>query len=119
MLVLCDRYPQTTISGFNDGPLLTGLANHPSALLNRLGAWERSVYESAVGDGPDLVIKLRVSPEVAVARKPEMSKDEIERRRNAVAAIQYGSRCLEVEIDADRPLDVVLLDVKRAIWERL
>ena len=26
MLVLCDRYPQTKILGFNDGPLLAGLA---------------------------------------------------------------------------------------------
>ena len=59
MLVLCDRYPQTSVSGFNDGPLLTGLANHRSAFRRRLSAWERKVYERAVGGGPDLVIKLR------------------------------------------------------------
>ena len=119
MLVLCDRYPQTSVQGFNDGPLLAALADSRSRFLRRLGAWEQAVYAEAVGDGPDLVLKLRVSPAVAVARKPEMSTEEIERRLSAVAAVELGPRCSVLEVDADRPLEDVLLEVKRAIWEQL
>jgi hypothetical protein len=36
-----------------------------------------------------------------------------------VAALDWGPRCRHLVIDAEQPLDTVLLEVKRAIWSQL
>jgi thymidylate kinase len=119
LVVLCDRYPQSTVRGFNDGPLLTPWLESPRSLLRRLARWELSVYESARALAPDLVIKLDVSPRVAVQRKPEMAAEECARRRAAVSALEWGGRGRVATIDAEQPLERVIAEVKRAIWAEL
>jgi thymidylate kinase len=119
LVVLCDRYPQSTVRGFNDGPLLTPWLESPRALLRRLARWELSVYESARALAPDLVIKLDVSPKVAVQRKPEMAAEECARRRAAVSALEWGGRGRVVTVDAEQPLERVIAEVKRAVWAEL
>jgi len=119
LVVLCDRYPQSTVRGFNDGPLLTPWLESPRALQRRLARWELGVYESARALAPDLVIKLDVGPKVAVQRKPEMLPEECARRRAAVAALEWGERCRMTTLDAEQPLEKVLAELKRAIWAEL
>jgi thymidylate kinase len=119
LVVLCDRYPQSTVRGFNDGPLLAPWLESPRPLLRRLARYELSVYESARALAPDLVIKLDVSPRVAVQRKPDMAPDECARRRAAVAALEWGGQGRVATIDAEQPLERVLAEVKRAIWAEL
>jgi hypothetical protein len=119
LVVLCDRYPQSTVRGFNDGPLLTPWLESPRPSLRRLARYELGVYESARALAPDLVIKLDVSPKVAVQRKPEMALEECARRRAAVAALEWGERCRLATIDAEQPLERVIAEVKRAIWAEL
>lgn len=119
LVVLCDRYPQSTVRGFNDGPLLTPWLDSPRALLRRLARFELGVYESTRALAPDLVIKLDVSPRVAVERKPEMALEECARRRAAVAALEWGPRARVATIDAEQPLERVIAEVKRAIWAEL
>jgi thymidylate kinase len=119
LVVLCDRYPQSTVRGFNDGPLLTPWLESPRALLRRLARYELGVYESARALAPELVIKLDVSPKVAVQRKPDMLPEECARRRAAVAALEWGERCRVTTIDAEQPLERVLAELKRTIWAEL
>jgi hypothetical protein len=119
MVVICDRYPQIQVMGFNDGPLLAGWLDSPGRWRRRIARWEIEVYRAATRNAPDLAIKLNVSPEAAVRRKPEVSAPEVRRRLQALAQIDYGERCDHLLIDADRPLEQVLADVKRAVWERL
>jgi hypothetical protein len=54
-----------------------------------------------------------------VQRKPDMALAECARRRAAVATLDWGTRCRHVVIDAEQPLEQVLLQVKRAIWAEL
>jgi hypothetical protein len=61
MIVICDRFPQDQVMGFNDGPLLSHWLNHRSGLLRALARWERIPYRSARLYPPDLVIKLHVT----------------------------------------------------------
>ena len=90
MIVVCDRFPQTEIPGFNDGPLLAHWRGHPSGLCRALAAWEARPYvEAASSSTPDLVMKLAVTPIVALARRPEMSFDEVVRRVRAVHRLRY------------------------------
>jgi hypothetical protein len=48
-----------------------------------------------------------------------MALAECARRRAAVATLDWGPRCRHVVIDAEQPLEQVLLEVKRAIWAEL
>src|SRR6266508_3511029 len=72
LIVICDRYPQSQVPGFNDGPLLAHWGQHSWALCRALARWEARPYDDAALDPPDLVIKLVLAPEVALTRRPEM-----------------------------------------------
>jgi hypothetical protein len=120
MIVVCDRFPQTEIPGFNDGPLLAHWRGHPSGLCRALAAWEARPYvEAASSSTPDLVIKLAVTPIVALARRPEMSFDEVVRRVRAVHRLRYPPPATVVEIDADAPFEQVTLEAKRLVWDEV
>ena len=116
---MCDRYPQRQIMGFNDGPLLDPWTRSPSGLLRALARWESIPYRWAEAQPPRLVIKLHVSPRVAVDRKPGMCTEEIERRLKALARLQYPAGTRVVDVDADRSQEAVLLDCKGRVWETL
>jgi thymidylate kinase len=116
MMVICDRYPQDQIDGFNDGRLLAHLAQSPNRILRALATWEAQPYTRAYQCPPDIVIKLIASPEVALERRPEMSRDEIERRVDAVRALAFPAETQVAEIDADQPLADVIAEVRRLIW---
>jgi len=119
IVVLCDRFPQNQVMGFNDGPLLQRWSRSPSRLLRALAEWEATPYRWADAHPPRLVIKLFVSPDVAVARKPEMRAGEIERRLGALVSLRFPAGTWVAEVDADRPWEAVLLDCQRKVWEIL
>jgi thymidylate kinase len=119
MIVVCDRYPQAQVLGFNDGPLLGRWREHRWALIRAMARWESAPYEWAARHPPDLVIKLLVSPAVTLRRKPGMRMEDVQRRVDAVRCLQFAGPARVVEIDADAPLDQVSRKVKQAIWERL
>jgi hypothetical protein len=117
-VVVCDRYPQNEIMGFNDGPLLAQWQAHPRRLLRHLAERERAPYAWAQQHPPDLIVKLRVSREVALLRKPDMTAGEVMRRIAAIDALQFGAAKTLV-VDADAPLEHVLQRVKAGIWEAI
>jgi thymidylate kinase len=119
MVVIGDRYPQSQIMGFTDGPRLRRWAEHRSRLLRGLAARELEVYRAADAAAPDLVIKLQVSPEVAAQRRPGSAVAGLSRRVDAVRQLRFPSATRVVEIDATQPLDRVLLEAKQAVWASL
>ena len=116
MIVICDRFPQNECMGFNDGPLCSEWLTHRSRILRALARWERGPYAWAEQNPPDLVIKLDVSESVALGRKPDMTAEEIHKRVEAVRRLRFGQGVKTVHVDADEPLERVLLQVKRLIW---
>ncbi|HEU4641452.1 MAG TPA: sulfotransferase [Gemmatimonadaceae bacterium] len=119
MIVVADRYPQAQVLGFNDGPLLSRYAQHSSPLLRWIARHEAAPYHWAERYPPDLVIRLNVTPAVAVERKPEMSVAEVERRTRAVRSIALPPQTQVVDIDADRPIGEVVREVKRLVWNMI
>jgi thymidylate kinase len=119
MLVVCDRYPQAQFSGFNDGPLLASWLASGAGWQRALARWEGGVYRRLALEAPDLVIKLDVTPEAGLARSPDSAPGEVEQKRQAVRALDYGPRSRVVAIDAMRPFDAVLREARRAVWEAL
>lgn len=114
MLVLIDRYPQTEISGYSDGPLL-GRYIKNKGLYGIAARYERIIYESARINAPDLFLKLIVPTEVAIARKPEMTAEEIDNKKAAVRAMYTNCNC--VEIDTSKDKSVTFGEVMDAIWQ--
>lgn len=111
--VITDRFPQSEFAGLCDGPKL---CNKQGIVANI----EKESFRIAKMCAPDLAIKLIVSPEVAIKRKPneielETSKNLTER----VKKIKFSDYTKEVLINADKPQKEVILDIKRAIWNEL
>jgi hypothetical protein len=118
MIVVCDRFPQSEVPGFNDGPLLSRWHDHPWSVCRALAAWEAAPYAEAALESPDLVIKLAVTPETARSRRPEMSVDELQRRVATVRGLRFPTARV-VEISSEAPLADIVLEAKRALWEQL
>ena len=114
MLVLVDRYPQTANPGYSDGPLLTKYLGN-KGIRAAIARWEYCIYDSAAKNMPDLSLKLMVPTEVAIARKPEMTPDEIEHKKEAVRAINCALR--SVEIDTSCSKEESFSRIMSEIWQ--
>jgi hypothetical protein len=119
MIVICDRFVQNEVLGFNDGPLLAHWREHPWRVCRALAAWEAKPYAEPALDPPELVIKLIVTPAVAVGRRPEMSLEAVAKRVRAVRSLPFPRTTRVVELSADAPFDEVAKAAKRFVWDEL
>lgn len=119
LVVICDRFPQNQTKGFNDGPLLDGYRDDDSGWLKKAALWEAGAYDLAAATPPDLVIKLVPSTETAMERRPELPREEIQRRIDAVLGFKFAKPAKVVEINADQPLEDVIREVRSVIWDML
>lgn len=114
MIVLCDRYPQTQFVGINDGPLLFPWIESKSRIKRKIARWERQIYESAMMNKPDLVIKLMITEEVSQKRKPKEKLERIRSKISLMERLEIPAR-LNIVVDATNELEVVLKDVYNSI----
>lgn len=114
MLVLTDRYPQSNMPGASDGPLLSRYQNG-KGLLKIISDWEQRIYESFSVNAPDLTIKLMVPTDVAIARKPEMTVEEIENKKSIVMGMNISEHT--AIIDTSRPFEITRGEVMKEIWD--
>lgn len=119
MMIVCDRFPQSDVTGFNDGPLLAHWRSHPWRVCRWLAAWEAQPYATAVRTCPDLVFRLTIDPVAAQQRRPEMDLAELERRVAAVRSINFVGTTTVVDINAEETPDEVTAAIKGSIWKRL
>lgn len=119
MIVVCDRFAQAELPGFNDGALLGHLRDSRWALCRALAAWEEVPYRRGADDPPDLVLKLFAPAEVIATRRPEMTRAQIQRRIDAVRGLSFPSVERVLEIRTDGPLDESALKIKRQVWDLL
>jgi thymidylate kinase len=114
-IVVCDRLPQSQTEG-NDGPFLSHWLDHPSWPRRTVARQELAGILYVERLRPDLVIKLGVTRDVAIQRKPETPLQLLEARMRVVEQLRFGEETRVVEIDATRSLEEVMLEAKRAIW---
>lgn len=113
LLVLTDRYPQSIMPGCSDGPLLKRYQN-AGGFMQKISEWENAIYESTILNPPDLSIKLVVPTEIAVDRKPEMTIEEIEIKKNIVMEMNVSEH--NVVIDTSRNFKITIGEVMKEIW---
>jgi thymidylate kinase len=117
-LILCDRF---SFPGFMqmDGPqceqALTALKK-VSWLHKRLAKWEASYYEQI--QLPDLLIVLKLQPELAVQRKKEETEKSVHARSSEVWELDWTKKSACV-IDASLPQKDVMARAQALVWEHL
>jgi thymidylate kinase len=119
-IVLYERYPLERLQHVMakrpmDGPRIAAAAGaHAGSLTSALSRIERNLYRRILL--PDHLFILHVSPHVSQQRKPDHDRHAIEDRSRALR--QMDKRGLSAtEIDADQPLEQVLLQVKTVLWD--
>lgn len=79
-------------------------------------AGERKAFHWMASHKPDLVIKLNVDLDVACARKPDHKRESLARKIAITPQLTFGGAQL-VDIDANQPLEQVLVDAEKAITD--
>lgn len=111
-LVICDRFPQQNVKGFFDGPKLQ------SGNGGWLSKFEKKQFTRFCRAGADIVFRLNISPEVAARRKTDHDHKMIEQKCLHLSRLTFGNATV-IDVDAAMPLEQVLLNIKRNIWENI
>jgi thymidylate kinase len=124
-VVVFDRYPLRFVrqdGRFVDGPRIAQLGPRVSrGLLDAFRRREEATYRRI--PPPDVAFLLTIPAELAVARKEAERPAAVQRKalaiERAVSSLQSEERDDIVVVDATRPLESVIRDVKSEIWRRL
>jgi thymidylate kinase len=114
-VVICDRYPLPQVRTM-DGQVLGRSHARRGRLASSLIALERRFYQRM--PSPDVLIVLRLDPEVAVRRRTD-EEPAFVRRRSAEVWTAEWSATDAIVIDAGRSADEVASDARSALWSRL
>jgi thymidylate kinase len=116
-IAICDRFPLPLLDAV-DGPRSASLSvgDRQVVTAHRLVSWERSFYDR-IGP-PEVVVVLRVDPEVAVKRRPDEDAAFV-RARSSEFWDRDWSEIGALVVDANNPKADVLREVKCAIWGEL
>jgi thymidylate kinase len=122
VVAICDRYPLAAIHRAMEGPPMDGPrigiqeGSETDGITQKLAQLEQTIYQKILP--PDHIFVLHVSPEVSQLRKPDHDLEMIENKSRALK--EMDDRQLNVTgIDADQPLEQVLLYTKTHFWPLL
>lgn len=119
MVVISDRYPQSEVYDYNDGPLLTEWLNSKNKIKYKIGEWEYSIYKMGEIYKPDLIIKLKINKKVAAERKPETPSQMITKKIEAVNKITIHPESKIISIFTDESLDKTKQTIRNTVKEYL
>jgi hypothetical protein len=117
-IVVSDRWPLPQIR-LMDGPRTTWIEDFSDSgdgISGRLARAERRLYADIAP--PDVLIVLRLDPEIAVARRLDEDSGYVRARNTEVYEVDWlGTDA--VVVDASLPPEAVLAEIRQAIWSRL
>jgi thymidylate kinase len=116
-LVICDRYPLAQIK-LMDGPVaerMTGGCNK-NWLIKNLTRIENNYYRQIML--PDILVVLRVDPEIAVQRKTDEDEASVRARTKEIWELDFRELPAHI-IDANRSKAEVLSELKVLVWSEL
>lgn len=117
VIIVTDRYPQTEVPGFYDGPGLSA-ARAEGWFTRMLARRERKQYEWMASYVPDLVIRLNVDLETAFARKPDHKYESLRQKVEATPKLRFNGARI-VDLSSTDPLPTVIAQAEAAIGEML
>ncbi|PIJ57129.1 hypothetical protein BOM23_14240 [Erwinia sp. OLMDLW33] len=114
VLVISDRYPQAEVSGFYyDGPGI-GIERVSSGWMTYLAERERRLYQKMANCRPELVIRLDIDIETALARKPDHDYEELRDKISVMQKINYNHARIFV-LDSRAPYNSVLSEALKLV----
>ncbi|MGH3135633.1 MAG: hypothetical protein ACRDPV_03960 [Gaiellaceae bacterium] len=116
-LVLCDRYPHSRLRSMEAPLIASRTADGPDNRLVRAMSDLEERYHRAIAP-PELLVVLRVDPEIAVGRKTEERPELVRARGTEVWNIDWHDSRAHV-IDASQPADAVARELKALVWSTL
>lgn len=120
-LVLTDRFPQTQIIDYCDGPKYYLNEEKKNNIRTRLIAkYEKRCFVLANLVKPDAIIIFNVSSEIAYNRKPDEIKIESHKElMNKILQLDFGKYTNRYIVDANNTFEEVVHDCMDIIWENL
>jgi thymidylate kinase len=118
-VALCERYPvpqNRLLVGPEIPRLLERRGGTPSALAARLLRAEAWYYRHITR--PDVIMVLRVEPEIAVRRKTDEPADYVRARNRIMWETDWTGTGAHL-VDAGRTLPEVLADLKALVWSEV
>lgn len=124
-IIICDRYPSETIGAMDSPRLQKNLAagDPLSGIFKILVNIENRLYNEI--PPPDIVLRLKVSMEIAKQRNRDRIKvgketDEYLEFRHLQSKDWQLSKTKQIyDVDTDQSLDDTILSVKKLIWEAI
>jgi thymidylate kinase len=113
-LVICDRFPLRQIK-LMDGPQVQRLLGvGQRTRFTRFLMWLEDRYYRSISE-PEVLIVLKVDPEIAVRRKTEENPITVRNRCQEIWELDWQGTRAHV-VDANRPRTDVLADVRSIVW---
>lgn len=118
-IVIFDRYPLSALTGEAlglpmDGPQIeVRLPRDMGGWASALARWEKAIYARV--RPVDRLIVLHVDAGVSLHRKPHRRPAVLEAKSRTLRELDPSGPAV-AEVDANRPLEDVSLDLKRAVW---
>ncbi|HLE98703.1 MAG TPA: hypothetical protein VI540_02310 [Gaiellaceae bacterium] len=116
-LVLCDRYPHPRLSSMEAPLIASKTVDGPNNRLVQAMIEIEERYHAAIAP-PELLVVLRVDPEIAVQRKTEERPESVRARGAEVWNIDWRDSRVHV-VDASKPEDEVARELKALVWSSL
>ena len=116
-IALCDRYPLPQVR-WMESANISRMVEEPrqNPLVRRLLRTEAAYYQKIMA--PDLLIVLRLEPEIAVRRKTTESEHHVRSRSQEIWDIDWNGSNAYV-INAAQPVEDVLKQLQSIIWAKL
>jgi thymidylate kinase len=121
-LVICDRYPSAVVGAMDSARLkiLSDSRDTRNKLLNRLARLENRIYRQV--PPPDVVIRLTVPVEVAMARNQERQKrEEVDYvlRRHMASTVPEFPLARTIQLDSNQLESQTVHSARQIVWDAL
>jgi thymidylate kinase len=116
-IVLCDRYPHPRLTSMEVPLIARRTSGRPASRLVRAMIRLEQRYHRSIA-APELLVVLRVDPEVAVQRKTSESPESVRTRGAEIWSIDWRDARAHV-IDASQTEEAVARELKALVWSTL
>ena len=115
-----DRFPQSQFEGIYDGPKINykySMYYDEIPILKKMAKKESDILEQCGMYSPTVVFKLQIPIDVAMLRKPDHDRQEIENKINITEQLQFNDSTLVLDVDATQHYEEEKLEIKKKIWQ--
>lgn len=117
IFIVTDRYPQTEVVGFYDGPGLSA-AQTKNRFIQLLVRLEYKLYDYMAAVKPDLVIRLNIDVETAYQRKQDHDYNLLKIKVDATQKLHFRGAPI-IDLDATLPYEDVYAQALKVIQDVL